>query len=527
MSVPRGFLGLVICLVIAGTLWASLSRDPWDPDETRYLEVTREMIRSGNPFFLRFNGDAYTDKPPLFFWTLAPFVLLFGADSAFAGMLPSLLAWLLLGLATRRIARAGRLPLGVIEWAPPMVMTALLPALLAGGCRMDMLFALWCALALERLVRLADPREAPRAHHLYFWLWIALGIMTKGPLALVFPLLSLVFLGRNGWFTFKRVLRGWGPALALVIVGAWLGPAALTGGKAWLDTIVIHQSAGRIASSFAHQAPWWYHLATIPLTLMPWSLLVLAGMIAAFSRFQTLGAGARLIAVYPFAGLIFLSVLSGKTFLYPLPLFPAACIVAAWWLIGSPEHTAQRVVLGLSGTLPVVLGLGIIFIIGPMPDMALAPWQRLLAGGVLVLPVLASIMAVLLGRIKAATALLALTIPLFVFAGLPQIVPPFNRLLSLSPFAAPYAAADTAPSKPGLAYGRFEPGFVLYSDRPFTVLKTVPQLADALASGRAVAINIKTAHRIQRETGLRWAVAAVVPYRHTKILIIRRHSEPM
>ncbi len=522
MSTPRGLTFVLICLVIAGTLWASLSRDPWDPDETRYLEVTREMIHSGNPFFLTFDAEPYTDKPPLFFWMLAPFVMIFGVDSALAGALPSLLAWLMLGLATRRITQAARCSIGVIRWGPVMLMSSLLPALLSGGCRMDMLFAVWCALALERLIRLADPSEPQRRHHLFFWLWIALGILTKGPLALVFPLIALLFTGRNGWFTFKRIFRGWGPLLAVAIVCAWLFPAALTGGMTWLNTIVIHQSAGRITSSFAHQAPWWYHLATIPLTLMPWSLLALAGLIAAFSRYQTLDAGLRLIAAYPLAGLIFLSLLSGKTFLYPLPLFPAACLAAAWWLDGSPEHTAQRIVLGLSGLLPALLGLGIIFIVGPRPDMALAPWQRMVAGGALILPVLVSIMAVLLIRMKAATALLALSIPLFAAAGLPQIVPPFDRLLSTRPVAAAYAKVDRSPALPGLAYGRFEPGFVLYTKRPFKVLTSVPQLSQALASGRAVAINIRTAGQIRRKTHLNWNVAAAVPYRHTKILIIRR-----
>ncbi len=484
--------------------------------------MTREMIHSRNIFFLHFNGQAYTDKPPLFFWTLAPFVMVFGADSACAGMLPSLLAWLFLGLATRRVAHAAKLSIAVASWAPLMVMTALLPALLTGGCRMDMLFALWCTLALERLVRLSDPTEPAGKNHLFFWFWIALGVLTKGPLALVFPLLALVFAGARGWATLKRTVSGWGPLLAVTVIGVWLVPAALTGGTAWLDTIVIHQSAGRIASSFAHQAPWWYHLATVPLTLMPWSLLVLAGTIAAVFQFQTLDPGMRLIIAYPLAGLIFLSLLSGKTFLYPLPLFPAACLAAAWWLETSPDHTAQRVIIGLSGILPVLLGLGIIFIAGPRPDMALAPWQRLVAGGTLILPVLASMMAVLLLRMRAATAFLALTVPLFAAIGLPQIVPPFNRLLSLRPFAAAYAAADTLPTQPGLAYGRFEPGFVLYSKRPFTVLETTAQLSRALRSGRAVAINVRTAERIKRAAHVCWDVAAVVPYRHTKILIIRR-----
>ena len=62
MVPPRWLKWLVVAMLTIGAIVAALGRDPWDPDETRYLQVTRETIASRSPFFLQFNGEAYTDN---------------------------------------------------------------------------------------------------------------------------------------------------------------------------------------------------------------------------------------------------------------------------------------------------------------------------------------------------------------------------------------------------------------------------------------------------------------------------------
>ncbi|MCG6963204.1 MAG: hypothetical protein LJE95_08065 [Acidobacteria bacterium] len=523
MPVPRRLAVILIALVAFGSLWSAVHRDPWDPDETRYLEVTHELLSSGNPFFLRFNGEAYTDKPPLFFWLLAPLVAVSGADSALPGAILSLLCWLALGLASARLGRAAGLDPRTARWGPLLALTALLPALLSGGCRMDLLFAVWCTLALERLVRLAD-HPVDKRSHLILWLWVALAVLTKGPLVLAFLAGALVFTGRGSRAIVWRAVAGWGPLLAVGIISVWLVPAALTGGRAWLDTIVIHQSAGRVVASFAHREPWWYHLATVPLTLMPWSPAVLLGTLAVFSQRQALSARIRLLAAYPLAGVVFLSLLSGKTFLYPLPLFPAGCLVAAWWLYGGPQRITRRAALLIGALLPLALGFGIAFALAPRPEMALGTLATLLAAGSLLLPSLGALLLLLRRQVGPAIAALALTIPLFVAVGLQPVVGPFNRLLSLRPFAAAYNGASEGSAAPGLAYGKIQPGFILFTGRRFELLTSAERLEQALQAGGRVAIDLRTAHRLRRQDHLEYRELARVSYRHSAVLVIASDS---
>ena len=62
-----------------------------EPDETRYGEIPREMIATGNWISPHLNGLRYFEKPPLGYWLNSASILAFG-ENDFAIRLPSALS---------------------------------------------------------------------------------------------------------------------------------------------------------------------------------------------------------------------------------------------------------------------------------------------------------------------------------------------------------------------------------------------------------------------------------------------------
>ena len=78
---------LTVCILPIG------GRPMLTPDETRYAEIPREMMLSGNYVSPRLNGVRYFEKPPFCYWMFAASFKLFGMNR-FALRLPCMLAML-------------------------------------------------------------------------------------------------------------------------------------------------------------------------------------------------------------------------------------------------------------------------------------------------------------------------------------------------------------------------------------------------------------------------------------------------
>ncbi|HRE14476.1 MAG TPA: hypothetical protein PLD37_09805, partial [Usitatibacteraceae bacterium] len=73
-------LFLVVCL--AWLLPGLVGREPWKTDEAIAFGVVTDLLRSGDWLVPTLSGTPYLDRPPLYYWTSAILVRLFG------GLLP-------------------------------------------------------------------------------------------------------------------------------------------------------------------------------------------------------------------------------------------------------------------------------------------------------------------------------------------------------------------------------------------------------------------------------------------------------
>ena len=91
MSDARRYSFILLFLVLALYIAPLGMRPMFVPDESRYAEVPREMIASGDWASPHLNGLRYFEKPALGYWVTAASIMVFGENN-FAIRLPSALS---------------------------------------------------------------------------------------------------------------------------------------------------------------------------------------------------------------------------------------------------------------------------------------------------------------------------------------------------------------------------------------------------------------------------------------------------
>jgi 4-amino-4-deoxy-L-arabinose transferase-like glycosyltransferase len=189
----------------------------YDPHESLYAEVAREMVVRGEWLTPHLNGTRYLDKPPLLYWLIALAYMVFGV-SEFSARLPVALAGLGGVLVTWGIgrhlfdARTGSLAGLVLATSVGYVVFSrqLLP---------DMVFACFTTLSFYGLLRTAEQDRASKVWGILAYVSLALAVMTKGFLG-VFPLVVLALHGliASRFHPLRALISLWGSMLFLLLI---------------------------------------------------------------------------------------------------------------------------------------------------------------------------------------------------------------------------------------------------------------------------------------------------------------------
>jgi 4-amino-4-deoxy-L-arabinose transferase-like glycosyltransferase len=250
----------------------------FDVDEGAFSEATREMLERGDFVTTWLNGQPRFDKPILIYWLQAASVSLLGLDE-FALRLPSALAstaWILAILAFVR-RQAGN----ASGYAAAFIAaTALGVTIIGRGAIADALLNLFLALAMFDSYRyMLDPLVRYRRRT---WLWMALGMLAKGPVALLVPaaasLAAFALHGRvRSWARAVRDPVGW--LILLAVAGPWYLLEYLRQGRAFIDGFFLHHNVERFAQSLqGHGGSYLYYVPVALLLLMPHTGLFLQSL---------------------------------------------------------------------------------------------------------------------------------------------------------------------------------------------------------------------------------------------------------
>lgn len=191
-----------------------------DDADSTHAEAAREMVATGDYVTLHINGVRYLEKPPLPYWLVAFSYKVFGANE-FSTRLPMVLSVMLLGLLALcwgRRAFGDRTGI----YAGLFVYTCAGVYLFTRVLIPDVLLSLLIAAALYLFLTALEPEAAD-------WRWyagyalMALGVLTKGLIALVFPCGAAFFflLATGEWRRWREFRLVSGLALFLLIAAPW------------------------------------------------------------------------------------------------------------------------------------------------------------------------------------------------------------------------------------------------------------------------------------------------------------------
>jgi 4-amino-4-deoxy-L-arabinose transferase-like glycosyltransferase len=268
-----------ILFLLAATLlgfWSQIWSLPlFDLDEGAFSQATVEMVQDGNYLSPTLNGEPRYDKPILIYWLQAAAVKLFGVRE-FAFRLPSALCaslWMLLvyrfTARTLDDRRAALLAAGSLA-------LSLMPGIIGHAAIADALLNLLLAAAMLEIYRYAENPGLGRA--LLVYLWMGLGFLAKGPIAVALPLaVSLVY------FLWLRQPLPWlkavfNPLGWLVFAGTvlpWVYPLYRQDHGAFLRHFLLEHNLGRYGTALqGHGGGAWYYLVWLPLIVLPFTALL-------------------------------------------------------------------------------------------------------------------------------------------------------------------------------------------------------------------------------------------------------------
>ena len=340
--------GLALILLLdAALLFSVIGRSPLARiDEGQIAEVAREMATGRDWLTPRIGEVAFPAYPPLAYWLLAASGSVFGF-SEFAMRLPAVLAGLALIAVCARMARrfagdeAGLTVAGMLATLPAFFVQS-------GVCRADVLTMFFATAAFDRFLAWAEGERKTRDLALMY-LFIALGILAKGPLAV-----AMLGLGGLAWFLLRGqwklllAMKFWiGIPAALLVVVPWYYAMYRINGWAFLRENLLFENLDAWTTGYQQKRPWYFYFSQIHI-LLPWLLALPLAWRARRSPGVSLPlAWFALVAV-------FFTVSSAKRINYVTYWCPALALSAGaifTALCTDAPHLVKRGFLALSGVL--------------------------------------------------------------------------------------------------------------------------------------------------------------------------------
>ncbi|MEO8617416.1 MAG: glycosyltransferase family 39 protein [Luteolibacter sp.] len=337
----------------------------YDPSESRYAEISRKMVETGNWLTPQFDyGVPFWAKPPLSMWMSALGIQIFGANEFGSRIFIFLAAMIVLALVAKAARREYGKKSGVA--AAAMLMGMPLFFYCSAAVMTDLALVLGTTLSM---VAFRQAMLSPSKGWGYgFFIGLAIGLLAKGPLALVLSMppivawIVLTGLWRRAWTNLPWIS---GCFLMLLIAVPWyLMAEKRTPG--FLDYFIVGEHWKRFTVKgwkgdlygsghpITPGAIWFFALVTT----LPWCVGLFAVPLRQWKNLRSWaldgeGRGAYWL-LWALCPLVFFTPARNVILPYPLPALPALALILvdiSWRRSNAGTHT------GIHPLHPGILGV--------------------------------------------------------------------------------------------------------------------------------------------------------------------------
>lgn len=305
-----------------------------ESSEARYAQIPKEMIESGDYVHPTLMGIYHYHKPPMTYWITAVAYKLFGVTSWSARFFLQIAILIQVWL----VFQIGKLVLKDNKSAfYASLIFASFPILIISGRALTTDGYLGVFVLGAIYVWLLYFKNFKKRYLLFFYLMLALGFLTKGPVVLIVPISVLVF---QKFYQKTGFGSGWihllGSSIFLFFGLGWFVFLYLEDSQ-FLDYFVFKHTLQRFSTNtFSRSQPFWFYIAIVIGTAFPWILIVLSGI---KKIWQTKNAQSLMLLAWIFIPLFFFSLSQSKLVLYILPIYPAIALAASSVWMGLSDRS--------------------------------------------------------------------------------------------------------------------------------------------------------------------------------------------
>lgn len=310
--------------------------------EARYAEIARQIIVTGNWVTLWFSdGEPFWGKPPLAFWSIAVSYLVLGVNELTA-RLPSLLATIGTGAALFWWSKT-LMPRRTAWHAVLCYASCVIVLQTAGSVITDPILTLMTTLVMMAFWQAVHMQQKGFAW--LMWIALALGVLTKGPVALVLcglPCGLSLLIYRHWRVFFSHTHLFFGLLLLVAVAAPWYYLAESRTPGFWDYFMVgehferyIHNEWAGDKYGAVKDRPFGTIWVFFLIASLPWSLVMLYGLSNTGLRRELLEKYKcnQTLIVYllswTIAPLCFFTLSSSVLMTYVLPCIPAFCLIVA------------------------------------------------------------------------------------------------------------------------------------------------------------------------------------------------------